>query len=273
MESHESETQENASEGDVVADETQAAYAWQLEPPAELAEGGHSRHTWSISIAALLAAVVALSATIFGLRWTHGSERGATASTAPVPTASMALGPILDGIYEIDSDNAHETVNGTLFVGEDTTRWWAFRSICGPAECVATSSELSETNHLTLSDDHDHSVFRWRDGAWREDQIMTVSDAAQPQTRLRRPGRWLDHLHHRLTAHSKAPKPTPSTTTHAEPRPKVRSPNTTFSRSALEMCPRAWLLIQQQLADLRPLRREPYRWGRSNRHPLLRPAR
>lgn len=151
---------------------TDLALAWQLEEPAELDWGGHSRRAWFISIGALLAALAALGATVFALWWGKGSEAGPTAKVGP-PTRLAPPGPVLDGTYELDSDGAHRTINGVQTSGEDITRWWAFRSVCTTAGCVATSAEVSDSNHQVASDDHDHSVLRWRNGAWREDPDRT----------------------------------------------------------------------------------------------------
>jgi len=144
-------------------DETGPAYAWQIGEPAELESGGRSRRNWYISIGAVVAAVAALGTTMFALWWREGSDTGALAKTAS--------GPVLDGTYEIDSDKAHQTYNGKLTPVADATNWWAFRSVCRPMECVATGTQLSDTNHRVAGGDN--AFFRFRNGAWIEDPDQT----------------------------------------------------------------------------------------------------
>jgi hypothetical protein len=98
--------------------------------------------------------------------WDH---RHTAPRTAPAPAPDPAAnGPVLDGIYAIASDNQHAIANGVLYPSTDVTRYWAFRSLCTPARCVATAAEVSDTNHQVANYDHDHSVWVWTFGAWSE---------------------------------------------------------------------------------------------------------
>ena len=71
-------------------------------------------------------------------------------TTAPATTTARAPsgGPVLDGSYRFDFDQAGQTVNGKPTNGDEKkeTHWWAFRSQCTPTRCVATASALADNN-------------------------------------------------------------------------------------------------------------------------------
>jgi hypothetical protein len=76
------------------------------------------------------------------------------ATVSPSATASSAPdrvfgGPVLDGTFRLDFDNAHETVNGVPVSRPvpNKTEWWAFRFLCTSTGCVATGAKLADTNH------------------------------------------------------------------------------------------------------------------------------
>jgi hypothetical protein len=142
--------------------------AWSLE--TEPAERQHQSWgvTWQHAALLLILPVVGLIVAI--TFWIWGSP---FAGPPAPPSPKTIAGPALDGIYEIASDNAQQTFNGKPSPAGDITRYWAFRSVCTSTGCVATAAEVSDTNHQVANDDHDHSTWRWNNGAWREDPDST----------------------------------------------------------------------------------------------------
>jgi len=68
-----------------------------------------------------------------------------------VPTTSSPApavgGPVLAGTYRLDYDYEKTTLNDVPGPGPNKTYWWAFRSLCTSAGCVATSARLDDTIH------------------------------------------------------------------------------------------------------------------------------
>jgi serine/threonine protein kinase, bacterial len=92
----------------------------------------------------------------------------ATVIGAP-PTSAAAppvAGPVLDGTYRLDFDLANQTINGNVTgIRAAVPQWWAFRSLCTAAGCVATGSELAESNQREATGVT--SVLRFVDGHWQ----------------------------------------------------------------------------------------------------------
>ena len=94
------------------------------------------------------------------------------ATVSPSATASIPDrvfgGPVLDGTYRVDSDNAHQTANGVPVSNPvpNKTHWWAFRSLCTSTGCVATGSQLADTNHQESAGVPD--VLHFIDGRWQD---------------------------------------------------------------------------------------------------------
>lgn len=94
----------------------------------------------------------------------------ATVSPAPQPG-----GPVLDGLYRLDFDNARATLNNSnpwpAAGNQMASYWWAFRSDCKPSGCVATSTRMDDINHLAPYTENGGStaIFRFIDAAWRGD--------------------------------------------------------------------------------------------------------
>ncbi|HXO80741.1 MAG TPA: serine/threonine-protein kinase [Mycobacterium sp.] len=88
-------------------------------------------------------------------------------STAPPPVA----GPVLDGTYRVDFDLQNQTINGAV-TGLPTAvqQWWAFRSVCTSAGCVAAGSELDESNQQ--EGNGTTAVLRFSDGHWQSTPIL-----------------------------------------------------------------------------------------------------
>jgi hypothetical protein len=85
-----------------------------------------------------------------------------SASSPPPPAA----GPVLNGAYRFDFDNAHQTADGKPTTGDGgkETQWRAFRSLCTPTRCVATGVALSDNNQQEAAENPD--VAQFIDGNW-----------------------------------------------------------------------------------------------------------
>lgn len=89
-------------------------------------------------------------------------------STPPPPTPG---GPVLDGTYRLDFDDANRKINGVITPMTEGARhdWWAFRSWCGSMGCVATGVGLDSDNNqvpMTIQD-----VLHFVDGQWVSNAI------------------------------------------------------------------------------------------------------
>jgi serine/threonine-protein kinase len=91
-----------------------------------------------------------------------------TATPTVSSPAPAVAGPVLDGTYRVDY--AKTTVNGTPTNSgnSDTIEWWAVRSLCTSAGCVATGAQLDKTNHQVAIAPPRTAVFRFADGQWQD---------------------------------------------------------------------------------------------------------
>lgn len=95
---------------------------------------------------------------------------GAT-NAAAVPAPSS---PVFDGLYRLDYDNIHATLNGSPWPAagnQIASYWWAFRSACTPAGCVTTSTRMDSINHAVpyLEGGGMTAVFRFLNDSWQGD--------------------------------------------------------------------------------------------------------
>ena len=91
----------------------------------------------------------------------------AVSASPPTGTAAPHIaGPALEGTYRVDFNLQAQTINGTM-TGLATTvqQWWAFRSVCTAAGCVAAGSELDESNQQEGTGTT--MVLRFVDGHWQ----------------------------------------------------------------------------------------------------------
>ncbi|MGH7043050.1 MAG: hypothetical protein ACREFY_13090, partial [Acetobacteraceae bacterium] len=153
----------------ILADETATgpaeALAWsdteagRTEPAPYVQRGAERR--WAVVGAAVmlpLAAIAALGTVFFHTR--HAP------TGAPVPAPPAA---VLDGTYRVEADPAKGTVNGAPdpLPNTDNTAWWAFRSSCTSAGCVATGTRLDVNNHQVAATPADTAEFHFVDGHWQ----------------------------------------------------------------------------------------------------------
>lgn len=89
-------------------------------------------------------------------------------STTAGTAVSAVAGPRLDGAYRLDENLAKQTANGAPTTGDTShaISWWAFRSLCTPAGCVATGTELGNRNHQEATG-RNAAVLRFVDGHWQ----------------------------------------------------------------------------------------------------------
>jgi hypothetical protein len=95
-----------------------------------------------------------------------------TASLATSTRFPPIVGQALDGIFRVDSDYAKSTVNGVTGANpppNDST-WWAFRSMCSMAGCVATGLALASENPTAKRDGTVSAtdVLHFADGHWQD---------------------------------------------------------------------------------------------------------
>lgn len=102
---------------------------------------------------------------------TTGSHASAPAA-APTSHPHNVPGPteMLDGSYRVDVNRAQQTYNDTPDPQPpNVSTWWAFRTSCVPAGCVATGILLDDVDHDRVSAKADAKplVLDFRDGAWK----------------------------------------------------------------------------------------------------------
>lgn len=87
------------------------------------------------------------------------------APAEPTPAPPVIAGPVLSGAYRLDFDGSAVTSNGKLRDdGQDSVKWWAFRSLCTTSGCVATAAELDPANPAEPTGTG--AVLRLVDGRW-----------------------------------------------------------------------------------------------------------
>lgn len=89
-------------------------------------------------------------------------------TSSPVPVVA-GVTPVLDGTFRVEYLWAKQTVNGKPAIGDDMTPgvdWWAFRSLCTSAGCVATGAQLAEESpHGPVGGG---MVLRFAEGHWQQ---------------------------------------------------------------------------------------------------------
>lgn len=163
-----------------LADETPMP-ALTLAPTPTAPESGRPAAGYRLPVAAI--AAVGLVASV-GL-WQLWPSADAAASEPPSPLPSTATasatnaaatpapsGPVFDGLYRLDYDNPHATLNGNPWPAagnQIASYWWAFRSTCKPSGCAATSTRMDGTNHAipSLEGGGMTAVFRFLNNSWQ----------------------------------------------------------------------------------------------------------
>lgn len=124
----------------------------------------------------LLAAGVVAGVVIGRKTEAPGPQAGSPEPSIPappaIPTTSVPVVPgpnqMLDGAYQVDVNRARQTFNGTPAPQPpNVSTWWAFRSSCTPAGCVAHAVQLDDDDHQQVHATGGQLVLDFRDGAWQ----------------------------------------------------------------------------------------------------------
>jgi serine/threonine-protein kinase len=105
------------------------------------------RRSRAVFGAAALAVVLAVAAVV---SYTIVANRSPSSPSAPSPTGAPPpngppAGPVLEGVYRLNFDPSKAMTNGAANPMQPhprDTSYWAFRSDCGSADCVATGVGL-----------------------------------------------------------------------------------------------------------------------------------
>ncbi|WP_156623223.1 hypothetical protein [Mycobacterium sp. 1164966.3] len=163
------------ADGKVIAGAETEAFTWSLEPQPDgrlrgvqtetvvTNECGNQGTVYQTPVVATRTGDVPGGVTVAD----PAAITGVPATSSPAPAAA---GPVLDGTYRVDYDWAKQTANGKPTTGDpataQTSNWWAFRSLCTAAGCVATGSRLADTNHNQANGGA--RVLRFADGHWQD---------------------------------------------------------------------------------------------------------
>ena len=158
-------------------------------PPSSVAKSKRRTRSRILLGAALAAAVVTVVGVIVYARQPT-KETASVASapaasnpavSAPAPSAVARPAVLLDGTYRFDYDYEKQTINGAPYAihTNDNTAWWAFRSSCGSAGCVATATQLDTNNHQVARSPAQSGDYRFADGRWQS--TPSQRQLAQPR--------------------------------------------------------------------------------------------
>ncbi|MGA5539325.1 serine/threonine-protein kinase [Mycolicibacterium nivoides] len=163
-----------------LADETPMP-ALTLAPTPAAPESGQPAAGYRLPVAAIAAVGLVASVGLWQL-W-PSADAAASEPPSPPPSAVTASatnaaatpapsGPVFDGLYRLDYDNPHATLNGNPWPAagnQIASYWWAFRSTCKPSGCAATSTRMDGTNHAipSLEGGGMTAVFRFLNNSWQ----------------------------------------------------------------------------------------------------------
>ncbi|MDT5257676.1 MAG: serine/threonine protein kinase, bacterial [Mycobacterium sp.] len=151
-------------------------------PPSNA--GKPKRRTRSrILLGAALAAVVVtvVGVVVYARQPTRetASVAAAPAVSAPAvsapPTSAVARPAVLlDGTYRFDYDYEKQTINGAPYAihTNENIAWWAFRSSCTSAGCVAATTRLDNNNHQVARSPAQSGDYRFVDGHWQSAPVQ-----------------------------------------------------------------------------------------------------
>jgi serine/threonine protein kinase, bacterial len=121
------------------------------------------RRRYQILLGAALGVVLLTAIAVIGP--IHQAKHNAAPVHAGTPSRPVT---VLDGTYRLVSDGAKRTSNGAPDPGTDNTTWWAFRSLCGSAGCVATAAGLDNTNPKLIRSPAITAALHFADGQWQQ---------------------------------------------------------------------------------------------------------
>ena len=134
---------------------------------------------------ATVGACAAIATTAYVVR-SHNGVTALPAATTTGPAAQSSTkdpevaGPVLAGTYRVDLDFQHQTINGVPKPSGNVTAWWAFRSRCTPAGCVATATKLDASLNQAPTIPGSTDVFHFVDGHWQNAPTPYPGELACP---------------------------------------------------------------------------------------------
>lgn len=170
-----------------LADETPMPALTLAQPPAPPIPG-HQNVGYRIPAKWVPAAAIAAVGVVGGVGiWQLWPSADSAASEQPSGSPSTAVAdvtnvaitpspsiPVFDGLYRLDYDNPHATINGNPWPAagnQIASYWWAFRSACKPSGCVAMSTRMDGSNHAVPYTEGGGmtAVFRFINDSWLAD--------------------------------------------------------------------------------------------------------
>jgi serine/threonine-protein kinase len=121
--------------------------------------------------AAALAVVLAVAGVVGYAIASNRSPNSPPAPTGAPPPKGPPAGPALEGVYRLNYDPSKRTTNGAATPGQPhprDTSFWAFRSACGSAGCVATGVGMDYDNPDVARTPAISTVLGFVDGHWQD---------------------------------------------------------------------------------------------------------
>lgn len=137
----------------------------------------HPRWRW-IALGSAIGAAAAAALVAVGVAHRHDDGTATGAATTPdrpnvpaqtslPPSSRPAAAPQLDGTYRVDTNRSRQTYNDIANPQPpDVTTWWAFRSACPPAGCVAAGVMLDDSRQVAAAAGNELRL-DFVDGQWK----------------------------------------------------------------------------------------------------------
>lgn len=131
---------------------------------------------WPIALAAALVVLGVCGGILIGRGTTSSNPVANPPTQAPVPAgvptsaADTAPAQLLDGTYQFDVNRAQQTYNDNPAPQPpNVSTWWALRSRCAAAQCIAGAVQLDDGDHQQLGAPASGPslVFDFHSGAWQ----------------------------------------------------------------------------------------------------------
>lgn len=138
---------------------TQTRLTTAAAPDTSASKGGRTRRRILIAaaVAAVIAAIVGVSGFVL------------LSKNSIAPGMQIPAGAVLNGVYRLDADFSKTMENGSPnpSPNKNSTAWFAYRSHCTTAGCVATVTQLDETNHQSVKTPRVNRVLHFINGHWQ----------------------------------------------------------------------------------------------------------
>lgn len=123
--------------------------------------------------AVILLAGLLVVGIMIGRKTVSTAPQAGSPATTTSPTASSVGGAAgapaaLDGTYRIEIQRSRQTFDSILSPQPpDVNTWWAIRTSCRPAGCLAAATMLNEDDHARAAQNVRPLVLEFGDGQWR----------------------------------------------------------------------------------------------------------